>query len=606
MNRPFRFPAVLLVIGLLLSACSNALEPTVNSPSIPSSVTPSPSSQPTSTSTPTQTTTPQPGDLTQTFLLSMEDNGYNHLFAYSPTRGEPVRLTNGLWDDVSPVFNSDGSRVVFASNRNAYWDIYILNLVDGQVSRVTDTPDFDGNPSWSPDDQWIIYETMVGDQIEIGILSTSNPGQTIRLTDHPALDQSPVWSPQGREVAFVSNRSGENEIWLVKLDTPDESRFINLSQSPLSDDTRPAWSPDGSKLAWAGHRSGEPEMILTWDGTQPDSAPRQVGLGDWPIWSATGTEIATRLTRANHQYLVAYSQDGTLALPPAPLGDLRGLDWHLERFTNFRNVFYKQTELTLTPAWQLQTEILTDVPGQRAGIVKLQDVDAPQPFLHDATNESFIALRQRVILDTGWDALASLEDAYTPLSTTLDPGRGRDWLFTGRAFTINPLTMNAGWMVVMREDLDGSTYWRVFLRAVAQDGSQGEPLRQLPWDLSARYSLDPAAYDQGGAYATSIPTGFWVDLTALAHKYSWERPAAMDNWRSYFKGTQFNEFIMTGGQDWHSAMLELYPADIFITPTVVIPPTRTATATPKGYRYKTPTPTPTMTPTMRPTFTPSP
>jgi hypothetical protein len=53
-------------------------------------------------------------------------------------------------------------------------------------------------------------------------------------------------------------------------------------------------------------------------------------------------------------------------------------------------------------------------------------------------------------------------------------------------------------------------------------------------------------------------------------------------------------------------MLQLYPPDIFVTPTVVIPPTRTPTETPKGYRYKTATPTVTFTPTPRPTFTPSP
>ena len=104
----------------------------------------------------------------------------------------------------------------------------------------------------------------------------------------------------------------------------------------------------------------------------------------------------------------------------------------------------------------------------------------------------------------------------------------------------------------------------------------------------------------------SIPAGYWVDFTSLANEYGWQRIAAQDNWRSYFVGAQFNEFVLTDGLDWRAAMLQLYPTDIFVTPTVVVPPTLTRTKTPIPYAYKslTPTVTPTLTP--HPTFTPAP
>jgi TolB protein len=536
----------------------------------------------------------------------LDDNGYNHLFAYSPTKMNPVRLTSGLWDDISPAVNKDGTKVVFASNRNAYWDLYVLSLNDGLIQRITDTAEFDGNPAWSPDDQWITCETMVGDQLEIKIISMVDPGQIIQLTDNPALDQQPTWSPLGRQVAFVSNRSGDHEIWIANLDKPDEGRFVNISQSVESADTHPAWSPDGTRLAWASQSPGQIDSINIWDSNRPEQPPHRVGTGNWPRWSASGNEIATRLTTPNQDYLISYALDGTLSLPPTPVNQIRGIDWPLERINSLPLVFYQQALLTPTALWQMQIDFNADIPGQRASIIKIQDLEAPHPFLHDAVNESFSALRQRVILETGWDALSSLENAYTPLTSSLDPGEGQDWLYTGRAFTLNPLTMNAGWMVVAREDIEGQTFWRIFLRTVAQDGSQGEPLRIQPWDLSSRYNIDPLTYEQGGKIASNIPVGFWVDFTAIANKFGWQRIPALTNWRSYFKGTQFNEFILTGGLDWRAAMLQIYPPDVFVTPTVVIPPTRTPTETPKGYRYKTATPTLTFTPTMRPTFTPSP
>lgn len=605
MNRAPRLLTSFLTLAILLSACVQPFATPTATPAPTSTTTPTPSRTATFTPTPSRTPTPLPGDRSQTFILSMDDNGYNHLFAYSPTKLAPVRLTNGLWDDISPSINADGSKVVFASNRNAYWDLYTLNLGDGQVQRITDTPEFDGNPGWSPDDQWITYETISVDQMEINIISTVNPGQIIQLTDNPAMDQTPSWSPLGRQMAFVSNRSGDNEIWIANLDKPDEGRFVNVSQSPNSSDTHPAWSPDGMRLAWASQATGQVESVYTWDSNRPEQPARLIGAGNWPIWSATGNEIATRLTAPNQDYLVAYAMDGTLSLPPTPVNEIHGMDWHPERVNSLPLVFYKQAMLTPTALWQIDMQRIADIPGQRASIIQILDLEAPHPFLHDAVNESFSALRKRIIIDTGWDALSSLENAYTPLTSSLDPGEGQDWLYTGRAFSINPLTMNAGWMVTTREDIDGQTYWRIYLRTVAQDGSQGEPLRVLPWDLTSRYNLDPLTYEQGGSYASAIPSGFWVDFTATARKFSWQRIPALSNWRSYFKGTQFNEFVLTGGLDWRAAMLQVYPLDVFVTPTVVIPPSRTPTETPKGYRYKTATPTVTFTPTMRPTNTPS-
>jgi hypothetical protein len=93
-----------------------------------------------------------------------------------------------------------------------------------------------------------------------------------------------------------------------------------------------------------------------------------------------------------------------------------------------------------------------------------------------------------------------------------------------------------------------------------------------------------------------------MDFTALAKAYGWERLPSLSNWQSFFNGTRFNEFVNTSGLNWQTAMLQIYPPEIFETPTSIILPTRTPTKTP--WRYKTPSPTPTLTP--RPTFTPRP
>ena len=63
------------------------------------------------------------------------------------------------------------------------------------------------------------------------------------------------------------------------------------------------------------------------------------------------------------------------------------------------------------------------------------------------------------------------------ITDPLPPGLSYDdWLYTGRAFAFNSDAVVATLVALVREDIAGQTYWRVFVRTANQDGSQGEPL----------------------------------------------------------------------------------------------------------------------------------
>jgi len=155
--------------------------------------------------------------------------------------------------------------------------------------------------------------------------------------------------------------------------------------------------------------------------------------------------------------------------------------------------------------------------------------------------------------------------------------------------------------LVVREDFGADTYWRVYIKAFYQDGSAGMPLHEQPWDFNSRYDGNTILYEQGGQVQTSAPAGYWIDFTQRAHSFGWDRLPALTTWRASYPAARFNEFAFTGGEDWQTAMLELYPPEAMITPSPVVPPTRTPTATLRWYV----SPTPTITPSPRPTFTPS-
>ncbi|MCL4562875.1 MAG: hypothetical protein M1281_19960 [Chloroflexi bacterium] len=544
------------------------------------------------------------------FLLALPEAGYTHLFAYQPFSLPLTRLTSDPWDDITPALSPDGKSVAFSSRRNGYWDLAQLNLDDGRFTALTDTGDYDANPSWSPDGLWLAFETYHANAFQIGILSLHHPEQTpIFLEGGPQNARSPAWSPQGRKIAFIATQGSSDEVWVADLDQVS-NRYSRLPQNANTSKQHPAWSPDGQKLAWAQQQEGGAWSIQVWDAARPEASPHSLGEGDWPVWSPDGSILATRLSTPAQTFLTAYQfSTGLVALPPQPLsGNLQGLDWKSSSLQPLLPPLAQISQLTPTPAWSQSHATTLEGSQGRAALAPLQDIVVPYAFLNENAVQAFRALRSRVTDELGWDFLSTLENAYVPLTSPLAPGLGNDWLYTGRAIAVNTLPSTAGWLVTVREDYGGSTYWRVYVKTRYQDGSQGAPLMQIPWDLTNRYSMDPHEYDQGGSPAASIPGGYWLDFTDIASRFGWERQPALANWRSFYPASRVNEFVLRENLDWEAAMLELYPPEVLLTPTLLPTKGYTATPAPSWFRSPTPslTPLPSSTPTRRPTWTPRP
>ncbi|MDX1436113.1 MAG: hypothetical protein R3335_04840 [Anaerolineales bacterium] len=538
------------------------------------------------------------------WVLSMREGQDIHLFAYHPATTPITRLTAGAWQDISPAVSPDGAYIAFASNRSGQWDLYTFEFETGITERITDTPEYEAYPSWSPDGLWLAYESFADQNLEIYVRPVAGDQPAIRLTNNDTADFAPAWSPVGRQIAFVSDRSGDSEIWVANLDRPGEDQFVNVSRDTAATDLFPAWSPGGERLAWAGIREGL-SQVKTVQAGESFSAPVPAGSGDWPVWSPDGTEILARLSTPNENYLISYRSDEPgMVLSPAglTLGPISGITWAPDPLPSpLPGPIRDAASASPAPLYSLGLDNANSL-GDRRGLVDLEGIEAPYPQLHDLVDEAFVAVRLAVGNEIGWDLLISLENAFVPLTAPLAPGLSEDWLYTGRAFTFITSPIEAGWMTVVREDFGQETYWRVFALARYQDGSQGQPLHAKPWLFSAQNNSDISLYEAGGGPAGSIPPGYWIDITSIAAAFGWERLPALVNWRSFFPGTRLNEFVMRDGLDWRTAMLELYPPEILITPTVIIPPTRTPTPTIRWWR----TPTPSSTPVPPPTLTPSP
>jgi TolB protein len=74
-----------------------------------------------------------------------------------------------------------------------------------------------------------------------------------RITDHSSIDTSPSFSPDGKFIAFNSDRSGLQQIYVMRSDGSGVKR-ITFGKGIYG---TPVWSPRGDLIAFTKMRKGK-------------------------------------------------------------------------------------------------------------------------------------------------------------------------------------------------------------------------------------------------------------------------------------------------------------------------------------------------------------
>jgi TolB protein len=496
-------------------------------------------------------------------IASLQEAGFARLFAHQLVGESFVRLTSGNWDDVQPAIESDGDRMAFSSNRNGHWDLFLLDLESGETTQLSNDAIYEGKPSWSSDG-WLAYESYANDDLEINIRPADGSLDPIAVSLSDGLDYAPSWRAHTQQIAFISDRGGTPAVWVVNLVMDGPARFTQVVPSARPQNS-PTWSPDGAWLAWSQQDADGAWRIYARNMAADDNRVILLGAGEEPKWNADSNVVLATVHTAYETYLTAYALDGSLALAPELLpGNSFGTAWgSLALPAQLPGKLLAAAQTEPNADWLDALDASYQTSSNSRETVALNDVFAPNSQLSETVVEPYAALRARAAQLLGWDALSSLEDAFVALGEPLPPSRQQDWLYTGRAFALRSGLLTAGWMQAVREDFGGQTYWRIYLRTADQGGGMGRPLTALPWNFTARYTGAESSYQAGGRLADSVPSGYWIDFTALAAQYGFERLPAQSNWRNFYPGALFNEFALTAGLSWEQAMLQLYsPAEV--------------------------------------------
>ncbi len=569
-----RLLAVVFVANVLILVILAALA--FSTPSIQLVEKLVPQAQPLSTRTLVPTATPEPVTPTPTppspfggggaIAFTLRRNGNSDIYAVNAGEKQLIRLVSNPADDRAPAFSPDGKDLAFVSHRDGNWDIYRMEIASGITTRLTFSNTYDGAPAWSPDGKQIVFESYRAGSLNLYVMDRD--GKNVkRLTTGPGPDMDPAWSPDGQAIAFSSYRNGNKDIYLLPLNAPGgENDLANLTNTPDRDEDNPVWSPDGTQLAYTSGRPGDQLIYIdTFDLKYKSLQEADIGLfgqGSEPAWSPDGKAIAFTYHRGDNDVLIGANLGGWGVAQEAFGG--REFIGHPTWTSQPIPEAAVQRSLEDAPlkAPPLYTEVVSPTAsGQPPYVfVQLENINPPGQMLSDAVDDSFRALRARVQRETGIDYLNVVGNTWRPMNHIPRDGQSRrSYHVAGRAVDINqePFGTSDHQAVIVREDIGGATYWRVFIKAKNQDGTMGEPLREAPWNLQV-------GTDDGGQPMSEIPTGYYVDFTTLANDYGWERVRAIWQWRSYYPDVEWWHFQKTDGLSWWDAMKQVYKEEDII------------------------------------------
>lgn len=214
------------------------------------------------------------------------------------------QLTDEEGSDLSPTWSPDGTRIAFASDRNAASGHFrIWTMVDDGTD-LLDTGVEGWAPAWSPDGGRIAF--VQGTTIRV--MDVGTDGTPFGPPQSLATGTAPTWSPDGTKIAFEH----DGAIWAMEADGRHVTRLAAEGRTP-------AWSPDGSRILYTVPYLGASSRLRIMDADGKNSSSL-AGFPDHaaiqPAWSADGVEVAYAL----HQ-LIPYE----FRLVFAPLAD--GAAW---------------------------------------------------------------------------------------------------------------------------------------------------------------------------------------------------------------------------------------------------------------------------------------
>ena len=230
-------------------------------------------------------------------VLEVEKSEHRgHIWLVSTDGGEPFQLTNGPNGDSNPQWSPDSTRLAFVSKREGgKTQIWIIPITGGEAKQLTHTSNGASNPQWSFDGKRIAFLKEEEDSAAEEKRKKARDDRVVMEVDD--FKQQHLW------VIEVETLDDEPELLFSLPEEADENVSVDKSQRLTAGDfhiSEPRWSPDGKQIVFVSTPSPKADDTM-FNGTvhlvhletkNVRKLTAHTGGESSPRWSPAGRQIA--------------------------------------------------------------------------------------------------------------------------------------------------------------------------------------------------------------------------------------------------------------------------------------------------------------------------
>ncbi len=187
------------------------------------------------------------------FMSNRGDGETYHIYVMDDDGSNVERITDTPFHDTQPSWSPDSLHIAFA-RRGKDWqtsDVFVMNRNGTAAENITDHPSLDGSPRWAPDGGSIAFVSTRDDDFNIYTVDLLT-GEVKRLTGEDKEFEegahNPDFSPDGRHIVYTQTIPRLwRGLYTMRANGARKKEFIRADGVLRYD---PRWSSDGSRILY--------------------------------------------------------------------------------------------------------------------------------------------------------------------------------------------------------------------------------------------------------------------------------------------------------------------------------------------------------------------
>ncbi len=232
----------------------------------------------------------------------------DHIYLVDPENGKVHRRICPDFDTLfRPRYSPDSRTMAFIGVDAGRAGIYLMDLETEEVEALHTGALEYLDYCWSPGGERIAFTAIAPGAIDsLHLFNLVNPsnkpqrdvfllnvddGSVARLTQCRSEDLSPAWSPDGSQVLFISDRNGTYNAYVYSLEDSTSTQISDV----LGGFFNPTWSADGNRIAISAFQAGGWDIYVVKDPIENLEALRTQKESEWEYeapWVAEMLEMA--------------------------------------------------------------------------------------------------------------------------------------------------------------------------------------------------------------------------------------------------------------------------------------------------------------------------